>query len=58
LICTYIHTYIQETPSYEPTPDPEAEDDSDSKVVNLGDSNFKSEVTDSDADVMLEFYGK
>ena len=35
----------------------EDEDDSNSAVVTLTTDNFKSEVEESGADVMLEFYG-
>ena len=45
------------TPDYSKnTPSDEEDDSSPSDVVTLTDSNFKEEVTDSEADVLVEFY--
>jgi hypothetical protein len=45
------------TPDYSKnTPSDEDDDSSPSDVVTLTDSNFKEEVTDSEADVLVEFY--
>ena len=67
LFLTHSHTHTIKLPQQEaeeeeedeePAPRaPAVEDDSESAVITLTDSNFKESVTDSTADLMLEFYG-